>query len=48
MVCGHPRLRPRDDAMQQKEASAVPGGAFADQPLGREGAAQSCELVPTS
>ena len=45
-MCGHPRGRRRGEGTQEKEASTVTCGAFADQPVGREGAARSHELVP--
>ena len=48
MMCERPRGRPRDEGTQEKEASTVTCGAFTDQPVGREGAVRSLELVPTS
>lgn len=45
--CGHPRERPQDDGIQEKEASVVTCGAITYRPVGREGAVRSHELVPT-
>ena len=45
-MCGHPRGRPRGEGTQEKEASTVTCGAFADQPVGGEGAVRSHELIP--
>ena len=45
-MCGCPRGRPRGEGTLEKEASTVTCGAFTDQPVGREGAVRSHELVP--